>query len=183
MYFEDGRPLCFLADGRRLLFGIAWLIRRSVPSERAFPGYFLFLLAGSILPSLFCSRIAFQFINWRALTAVGSLSRNQPILGSLAGVPYGWWAYEPDQMLGVFLKPHCDLPIEAVFVWTLGSWTAVALSTKPYSPRLHWSEGWGLSAWFGQGKPNLKSEAHMTEPDEWWIEASEVILLDHKEEE
>jgi hypothetical protein len=44
--------------------------------------------------------------------------------GSL-GIPYGWWGYEPDQMMGIFLKPLCDLPIEAVLVWTLGAWTTI----------------------------------------------------------
>jgi hypothetical protein len=113
-----------------VLFGIAWLIRRSVPSQSAaaFPGYFLFLLMASIVPSLFCSRVAFQFINWRALATAWLfiLAISQFWEASL-GVPYGWWAYEPDQMMGIFLKPHCDLPIEAALVWTLGSWTTVII--------------------------------------------------------
>lgn len=110
------------------LFAIAWLIRSGVPSESgsAFPGYFLFLLAASIIPSLFCSRIAFQFINWRALTLAWLfiLAISQFWEGSLA-MPYGWWAYNPDQMMGIFVRPLCDLPLEAVLVWTLGSWTTV----------------------------------------------------------
>jgi len=121
--------LFWLAVGA-VLFDMAWLIRRAIPSQSgaAFPGYFLFLLIASIVPSLFCSRVAFQFINWRALT-IGwllVLAISQFWEASL-GVPYGWWAYEPDQMMGIFLKPHCDLPIEAVLVWTLGSWTTVIL--------------------------------------------------------
>ena len=43
------------------------------------------------------------------------------------GVPYGWWAFQPDQMMGIFLKPHRDPPIEEVLVWTLGSWTTVII--------------------------------------------------------
>jgi hypothetical protein len=60
--------LFWLAVGA-VLFSITWLIRRAVPSQSgaAFPGYVLFLLIASIVPSLFCARIAFQFINWRAL--------------------------------------------------------------------------------------------------------------------
>jgi hypothetical protein len=112
------------------LFGLAWLIRRAVPSQsgEAFPGYFLFLLVASIVPSLFCARVAFQFINWRALATswLVVLAISQFWEGAL-GVPYGWWAYEPDQMVGIFLKPLCDLPIEAALVWTLGSWTTVIL--------------------------------------------------------
>jgi hypothetical protein len=112
------------------LFSMAWLIRRTVPGQSgaAFPGYFLFLLVASIVPSLFCSRVAFQFVNWRALATAWLfiLAISQFWEASL-GVPYGWWAYEPDQMMGIFLKPHCDLPIEAALVWTLGSWTTIIL--------------------------------------------------------
>src|SRR5262245_41177179 len=137
--------LFWLAVGA-VLFGMAWLIRRAVPSQSgtAFPGYFLFLLIASIVPSLFCSRVAFQFINWRALTIgwLFVLAISQFWEASL-GVPYGWWAYEPDQMMGIFLKPHCKLPIEAVLVWTLGSWTTVILYetilTALYAGRKGWS--------------------------------------------
>lgn len=129
------------------LFGIAWFIRRAVPSQggRAFPGYFLFLLVGSIVPSLFCSRVAFQFINWRALTTswLFILGISQFWEASL-GVPYGWWAYEPDQMMGIFLKPHCDLPVEAVLVWTLGSWTTVIVYETVLTALHAGRKGWGL---------------------------------------
>jgi hypothetical protein len=129
-----------------VLFSVAWFIRQSVPSQsgRAFPGYFLFLLIGSIVPSLFCSRVAFQFINWRALTTswLFILAISQFWEASL-GVPYGWWSYEPDQMMGVFFRPHCDLPVEAVLVWTLGSWTTViiyeTILTALYAGRKGWS--------------------------------------------
>jgi hypothetical protein len=130
-----------------VLFGVAWLVRRSVPSVsgRAFPGYFLFLLLGSIIPSLFCSRIAFQFINWRALSTswMFVLVISQFWEASL-GIPYGWWGYEPDQMMGIFLKPHCDLPLEAVLVWTLGSWTTVIVYETVLTAIVAGRQGWSL---------------------------------------
>jgi hypothetical protein len=72
--------------------------------------------------------VAFQFINWPALTIgwLFVLAISQVWEASL-GVPHRWWAYEPDQMMGIFLKPHCDLPIEAGLVWTLGSWTTIIM--------------------------------------------------------
>lgn len=130
-----------------ILFALAWMIRRQVPSQsgRAFPGYFLFLLSASIIPSLFCSRVAFQFINWRALTTswLFILTISQFWEASL-GIPYGWWAYEPDQMMGIFLKPHCDLPIEAVLVWTLGSWTTVICYETVLTALHAGRKGWRL---------------------------------------
>lgn len=130
-----------------VLFGIAWLIRRSVPSVsgHAFPGYFLFLLIGSIIPSLFCSRVAFQFINWRslALSWLFVLAIGQYWEASL-GIPYGWWGYQPDQMMGIFLKPFCDLPIEAACVWTLGTWTTVIIYETVLTALCAGRRGWGI---------------------------------------
>jgi hypothetical protein len=140
--------LFWLAVGA-VLFSIAWLIRRAVPSQSgaAFPGYFLFLLIASIVPSLFCARIAFQFINWRALATAWLfvLAISQFWEASL-GVPYGWWAYVPDQMMGIFLKPHCDLPIEAVLVWTLGTWTTVIIYETILTALHAGRKGWSLLA-------------------------------------
>lgn len=124
------RTILFWFTVGAVLFGVAWWIRGSAPArgQGAFPGYFLFLLVGSIVPSLLCARIAFQFINWRALTTswLFILCISQFWEASL-GIPYGWWGYVPDQMMGIFIRPHCDLPIEAVLVWTLGSWTTVII--------------------------------------------------------
>jgi hypothetical protein len=142
-----------------VLFGIALLIRRAVPSQRgeAFPGYFLFLLIASIVPSLFCARVAFQFINWRALTIgwLFVLAISQFWEASL-GVPYGWWAYEPDQMMGIFLKPHCDLPIEAVLVWTLGSWTTVIIYETILTALYAGRRGWRLFGVVGSLEAELE---------------------------
>jgi hypothetical protein len=141
------------------LFVVAWLIRRSVPSQSgsAFPGYFLFLLVGSIVPSLFCSRVAFQFINWRALTTswLFILGISQFWEASL-GVPYGWWGYVPDQMMGVFLRPHCDLPLEAVLVWTLGSWTTVIIYETILTALHAGHRGWSLLSVVRAGDPELE---------------------------
>ena len=143
-----------------VLFGIAWLIRGSVPSQsgKAFPGYFLFLLVGSILPSLFCSRVAFQFINWRALTTgwLFIMAISQFWEASLA-VPYGWWGYEPDQMMGIFFKAHCDLPVEAVLVWTLGSWTTVIIYETILTALHAGRKGWSLFGVVRADEPELET--------------------------
>ncbi|MFO1499389.1 MAG: hypothetical protein U1G07_13500 [Verrucomicrobiota bacterium] len=146
-----------------VLFGIAWLIRRNVPSEsgQAFPGYFLFLLVGSILPSLFCSRIAFQFINWRSLTVAWLfiLAISQLWEASL-GIPYGWWGYVPDQMMGIFLKPHCDLPLEAVLVWTLASWTTVIIYETVLTAIYAGRHGWRIWRVFLASEAELMTVKH-----------------------
>lgn len=42
-------------------------------------------------------------------------------------IPYRWWGYQKDQMMGVFIKAQCDLPLEAVLVWVLGTWATVMI--------------------------------------------------------
>ena len=32
-------------------------------------------------------------------------------------VPYGWWGYQDEQMMGLFIGAWAGLPIEAVVVW------------------------------------------------------------------
>ena len=116
---------CFLAGA--LLFGIAYLICVAVRGdEPMFPAYFLFLLVSAVLPSMFCFHVAFHFVHWRALTVswLFTLSVSQFWEASL-GLPYQWWDYNRSAMMGIFIRPHCDLPIEAMIVWTLASWTTV----------------------------------------------------------
>jgi hypothetical protein len=93
-----------------------------------FPGYSLYLLWAAVLPTCLLFFLSYQFINWRAL----SLSWLFIVLISQfweasLGVPYQWWDYVHNKMLGIFVKPHCDLPIEAVIVWSLVSWTVVVV--------------------------------------------------------
>src|SRR6185369_308755 len=104
------------------------------------------------------SRIAFQFINWRALTTswLFITGISQFWEASLA-VPYGWWDYERDQMMGIFLKAHCDLPIEAVFVWTLGSWTTVIIYETILTAIYAGRKGWSIFGIFRS--PELELEA------------------------
>ncbi|MGA7339337.1 MAG: hypothetical protein WBX18_01980, partial [Terracidiphilus sp.] len=64
------------------------------------------------------------FINWRAL----SLTLFMILLISLfweatLAVPYGWWGYEPQQMLGLFIGAWAGLPLEAVLVWISVTYT------------------------------------------------------------
>ena len=153
------RALFFPGIGA-VLFGLALAIRAHVPAQsgHAFPGYFLFLLVGSIIPSLLFARIAFQFINWRALSVswLFILTISEFWEASL-GIAYGWWGYDPDQMMGLFIRPFYNLPIEAVFVWTLGSWTTV-IAYETLLTALHAGRtGWSLLAVVNASEDELQS--------------------------
>jgi len=113
-----------------LLFAIAFAIRQGKTGDGPcpFPGYFLFLLITAILPSMICSRLAVHFVNFRALTAAWLLVLAISQFWEAAlGIPYQWWGYQLDRMMGLTIKAQCDLPVEAVIVWTLATWTTVVI--------------------------------------------------------
>ena len=88
------------------------------PSPEGFPGYFTFLVATALVPAAAFFPEAKKFINWRAL----SLTLFIVLLISLfwettLAVPYGWWGYRPNQMMGLSIGAWSQLPIEAVCVW------------------------------------------------------------------
>jgi hypothetical protein len=107
-----------------LLVGVALVVAAILykkllsPSPEGFPGYFTVLVVGSTVPSVGFFKTARPFINWRAfsLTLFMILLISLFWEGTLA-VPYGWWGYQPQQMLGLFIGAWAGLPIEAVLVW------------------------------------------------------------------
>lgn len=92
--------------------------RLYAPVPRGFPGYFAVLVIGGMIPSASLFHSARRFINWRAF----SLTIFMILLISLfweatLAVPYQWWGYQPQQMMGIFIGAWAGLPIEAVMVW------------------------------------------------------------------
>jgi hypothetical protein len=118
-----------------VLFLVAlWIKKSSFSYETAgFPGYFLFLLCGSIIPTMICFYAAFEFVNWRAfaLTYIFILVISQYWEACL-GVPYQWWDYHHEQMMGWIIRPFGNLPVEAVLVWSAVTWTTIIIYETIY---------------------------------------------------
>jgi len=98
----------------------------SVPD--GWPGYFIVLVAGGLIPSVSFFSATRRFINWRAL----SLTMFFILLVSLLweatlALPYGWWNYQHGAMMGVFIGAWSGLPIEAVLVWLAVTYGTVIL--------------------------------------------------------
>ena len=96
----------------------AILFRKLAISEAGFPSYFIFLVVGAMTPSAALLPEALPVINWRAF----SLTLFMMLLISLMweatlGVPYGWWGFQPPQMVGISITAWDNLPIEEIFVW------------------------------------------------------------------
>jgi hypothetical protein len=110
-----------------LLVGVAIVYKKWLsPAPEGFPGYFTFLVATALVPVAAFFPEARRFINWRAL----SLTLFIILLVSLfweatLAVPYGWWGYQPGQMMGLSIGAWWGLPIEAVCVWIAVTYATV----------------------------------------------------------
>jgi hypothetical protein len=111
------------------LIAVAIIYKRwfsSVPE--GWPGYFIVLVGGGLIPSVSFYPVARRIINWRAL----SLTMFFILLVSLLweatlALPYGWWNYQHGAMMGVFIGAWSGLPIEAVLVWLAVTYGTVIL--------------------------------------------------------
>ena len=125
-----GRVVRFHAPS--LLIGLV-LVIAGVVYKRGFsgtpgavPGYFLFLVATAVVPSMLLFPTAMPLINWRALSFTYFLLQLVSLLWEATlAAPYQWWGYRREQMLGLTLAAWCDLPIEAVVVWMASTYATV----------------------------------------------------------
>lgn len=96
------------------------------PNPAGFPGYFVFLVVGALVPAASFFPTARPFINWRAFSVTLFFILLISLLWEATlAVPYGWWGYQQDQMLGVFIGAWSGLPIEAVWVWIAVTYATV----------------------------------------------------------
>lgn len=100
--------------------------RRVFVPEPGFPGYFVFLAIGALGPSAALLPSAMPVINWRAF----SLTLFMILLISLLweatlAVPYGWWGFQDDAMIGLRITAWSRLPIEEVCVWIAVTYATV----------------------------------------------------------
>lgn len=98
------------------------------PDPVGFPGYFVFLVAGAVVPAAGFFTAARRFINWRAFSITLFFILLISLLWEVTlAVPYGWWGYRENQMLGVFVGAWFRLPIEAVCVWIAVTYTTTIM--------------------------------------------------------
>lgn len=135
-----------------VLIAAAVLYRKFVSNtSEGFPWYFIYLVCVSLVPSagFFCT--AQRFINWRAFSFTFFLLLLMSLLWEVTlALPYGWWEYRSNSLIGLHIGAWSGLPIEAVCVWLAVSFTTVityevikiwkALGTR------------ALEAFFGIGK-------------------------------
>lgn len=91
-----------------------------------FPGYLLFLTLVGVLPSLLLFRFVQDLINYRALSftliTVLCISIFYEVV---LGVPYQWWGFRDEQMVGIPISAFSGVPIEEPFLWIAIVWACV----------------------------------------------------------
>jgi hypothetical protein len=116
-----------------------------------FPWYFTYLVCASLIPSAGFFYTAQRFINWRAFSFTFFLLLLISLLWEVTlALPYGWWEYRGNSLIGLQIGAWSGLPIEAVCVWLAVTFTTIvtyevikiwkALGTR------------ALEAFFGIGK-------------------------------
>jgi hypothetical protein len=91
-----------------------------------FPLYFTLLVAIGLVPSAGFFPTVRRFINWRAFSLTLFLVLLISLLWEATlAIPYGWWGYQPRQMMGLSIGAWFGLPIEAVCVWIAVTYATV----------------------------------------------------------
>lgn len=115
-----------------VLFGIALIVAAAAykrwfsDSPAGFPWYFTYLTLGALIPSAALFHTAKSFINWRAFSFTFFLMLLISLLWEVTlALPYGWWGFRPQAMIGVHIDAWYGLPIEEPLVWMAVSYATV----------------------------------------------------------
>lgn len=129
---RTGRILSFhlgaVVLGAALLVAAIVCKKVLVEDTAGFPAYFSFLLAVAFVPAASLLRSARAFINWRAFSLVSFFVVLISLLWEVTlALPYGWWGFEPEMMIGLHIGAWSGLPIEEVFLWFAVTFTTVVV--------------------------------------------------------
>jgi hypothetical protein len=98
------------------------------PVPDGWPGYFIILVVGGLIPSMTFYPTTRRFINWRALSLTMFFTMLVSMLWEATlALPYGWWNYQREAMVGIFIGAWSGLPIEAVIVWLAVTYGTIIL--------------------------------------------------------
>lgn len=117
-------PASALWAGALLAAGIAW--KHAVLHQPGLPGYLIFLTVTALGPSALLFPAARPVINWRAFSMTLFLMLLISLLWEVTlGLPYGWWGFRHEAMVGVFITAWSGLPVEEVLVWVSVAYATV----------------------------------------------------------
>lgn len=100
--------------------------RFAAPTLAGFPGYWTFLVVGALVPSSALYPSARTVVNWRAFSLTAYIILLTSLMWEVTlALPYGWWGFQPDQMIGLTITAWDNLPVEEVVLWLTVTFTTV----------------------------------------------------------
>jgi len=94
--------------------------------QDGFPGWFTFIVIVGVIPTLTLLPSIASRVNWRAFQMTFLFITLVSVVWEVTlAVPYQWWGYRPEQMMGLMIGPWSNLPIEQPILWVLVTWQAV----------------------------------------------------------
>lgn len=111
-----------------ILIVLAVVVHKIVsgPAQGGFPGYFTFIVVASFIPSAGLFKTTYRFINWRAVSLTFFFILLTSLLWEATmAVPYQWWGYNMQQMIGITIGAWTRLPVEETLVWGAVTFTTV----------------------------------------------------------
>lgn len=92
------------------------------------PEYYIFIMLFGVIPFVILFPFVYKTINWEAVSFVLLFVLLISVIWEVTmGIPYGWWGYNKDVMIGIFIKPWFNLPIESVIVWLSVSFSTISV--------------------------------------------------------
>ncbi len=118
-FYFSRRTLALIAVS---LIGFTLLKQWLNPGKTILPGYIIFLMLFAYLPFIMFWRITRKFVNIRAIILVVTVTTLISIIWEVTlALPRGYWDYNRDYMIGIFIPIWHNLPVEAVTVWVFSS--------------------------------------------------------------
>lgn len=97
-------------------------------AEGGFPGYITFIVLIVAVPTMMFLEVVLRFVNVRAMVfTLQSMLLIALLWEATLALPYGWWNYQHNQMMGIFITPWSNLPIEAALLWFAATWSNIAI--------------------------------------------------------
>jgi hypothetical protein len=119
-------PYSFIIGALLIALSVGYKILYS--GEPGFPWYFIYLTVVAMVPSLGFYHCAKHFINWRAFSLTALIMVLISLLWEVTlALPYQWWGFQHDAMMGIYIGAWHGLPIEEVVLWFSVSYATVIL--------------------------------------------------------
>ncbi len=108
------------------LIAAAIIYKKIFSGEAGFPWYFVYLTIVALTPSMALYKSAKNFINWRAFSLTFVVIVLISLLWEVTlALPYAWWGFQHQNMLGLYIDAWFGLPIEEIVVWFSVSYATV----------------------------------------------------------